>query len=173
MHTKREQLMFGYFRTFAAAGVLAAFTAPTAHADGRIIGLVDGTSIVTIDPASRKVTSTLKISGADMVAGIDVRPADGMLYGVTGDGTIVTIDPSTGQAVMKSKLSQAWKKSDTTTFDFNPAADRLRLMSAEGASWRINHCRWLAQVQGWRQDAAHHCRRLHQFPQGYQDDHPL
>ena len=39
---------------------------------------------------------------------------------------------------MKSKLSRALDASAATTFDFNPVADRLRLMSAEGVSWRIN-----------------------------------
>ena len=80
----------------------------------------------------------MNISGAGPVLGIDVRPADGMLYGVTSDGNIVTIDVASGKATMKSKLSEAWTRSAAVTFDFNPAADRLRLMSAEGVSWRIN-----------------------------------
>ena len=77
-------------------------------------------------------------SGAGPLLGIDVRPADGMLYGVTSDGNIVTIDVASGKATMKSKLSEPWMRSAAVTFDFNPAADRLRLMSAEGVSWRIN-----------------------------------
>jgi hypothetical protein len=132
--------MFGTLKTLALAGAVAASTLLTsaAHADGRIIGLVDGKTIVTIDPASKKVTSTVNISGAGPVLGIDVRPADGMLYGVTSDGNIVTIDVASGKATMKSKLSEPWTRSAAVTFDFNPVADRLRLMSAEGVSWRIN-----------------------------------
>lgn len=132
--------MFGTLKTLALAGAVAASALMTtgAHAQGRIVGLVDGKTIVTIDPASKKVTSTVNISGAGLVLGIDVRPADGMLYGVTSDGNIVTIDPASGKATMKSKLSQPWTRSAAVTFDFNPVADRLRLMSAEGVSWRIN-----------------------------------
>ena len=132
--------MLATFKTMAAAGAIAAaaLTATAAHADGRIVGLVDGKSIVTIDPASRKVASTVNIRGAGPILGIDVRPADGVLYGVTSDGNVVTIDIRSGQATMKNKLSEMWKRSAATTFDFNPAADRLRLMSAEGVSWRIN-----------------------------------
>jgi hypothetical protein len=132
--------MFGTLKTLALAGAVAASALLTsaAHADGRIIGLVDGKTIVTIDPASKKVTSTVNITGAGPVLGIDVRPADGMLYGVTSDGSIVTIDVASGKATMKSKLSDAWTRSAAVTFDFNPVADRLRLMSAEGVSWRIN-----------------------------------
>jgi hypothetical protein len=132
--------MFGTFKTLAFAGAVAASASMTtsAHAQGRIVGLVDGKTIVTIDPASKKVTSTVNVSGAGMLLGIDVRPADGMLYGVTSDGNIVTIDVASGKATMKSKLSEPWTRSAAVTFDFNPAADRLRLMSAEGVSWRIN-----------------------------------
>jgi hypothetical protein len=132
--------MFGTLKTLAVAGAVAASALMTsaAHADGRIIGLVDGKTIVTIDPASKKVVSTVNISGAGTMLGIDVRPADGMLYGVTSDGNIVTIDVATGKATMKSKLSQPWSRAAATTFDFNPVADRLRLMSSEGVSWRIN-----------------------------------
>jgi hypothetical protein len=132
--------MFGTLKTLALAGAVAvsALMTSAAHADGRIIGLVDGKTIVTIDPASKKVTSTVNISGAGPVLGIDVRPADGMLYGVTSDGSIVTIDLASGKATMKSKLSEPWARSAAVTFDFNPVADRLRLMSAEGVSWRIN-----------------------------------
>ena len=132
--------MFGTLKTLALASAVAASALMTsaAHADGRIIGLVDGKTIVTIDPASKKVVSTVNISGAGPVLGIDVRPADGMLYGVSSDGSVVTIDVASGKATMKSKLSEPWARSAAVTFDFNPVADRLRLMSAEGVSWRIN-----------------------------------
>jgi len=129
-----------HLKSFALAGALIGSLAG-AHAASAasIIGLVDGKSIVTIDPATRKVTGSADIKGASgPLLGIDVRPADGMLYGVVGDGTIVTIDPKTGQATTKSKLSEAFKGSSDVTFDFNPAADRLRLMSSDGTSLRIN-----------------------------------
>src|SRR5205085_1320345 len=98
----------------------------------------NGKIIVTIDPATRKVATKVDIKGAGTILGIDVRPADGMLYGVASDGNIVTIDAKTGQATMKSKLSESWKAGVTTTIDFNPVADRMRLMSSEGVSLRVN-----------------------------------
>jgi Domain of unknown function (DUF4394) len=131
--------MRSYLTTAALAGAVAAscFAGKAAQA-GWIIGLVDGRSIVSIDPATRKVTNRADIKGFGPILGIDVRPADGMIYGLAGDGTIVTLDPKTGQATMKSKLSEGWKAGVTTSFDFNPVADRLRLMSSEGVSFRIN-----------------------------------
>jgi len=141
--------MFGNLKTIALAGAVAAsaFVATTAQA-GSIIGLVDGKSIVTIDPASRKVTGKADIKGVGMVIGIDVRPADGMLYGVTSDGNIVTIDAKTGQATVKSKLSEMLKAGVTATVDFNPVADRLRIMGSDGTSLRVNVDDGKATVDG-------------------------
>src|SRR6516225_1898135 len=86
--------MFGKLKLLALTVALAAssFGASSAQAAGWIIGLVDGKSIVTIDPATRKVASKVDVKGAGPLLGIDVRPADGVLYGVAGDGAIVTID---------------------------------------------------------------------------------
>src|SRR4051812_15603553 len=67
--------------TLMGALAVTCFTA-SAQA-GWIIGLIDGKSIVTIDPATRKVTGKIDIKGAANVIGIDVRPADGSLYGLT------------------------------------------------------------------------------------------
>ena len=142
--------MIGNLKTLALAGVLAASAAMTtaAQGEGWIVGLVDGKSIVTIDPATRKVASTVSIRGAGPILGIDVRPADGRLYGVTSDGHLVTIDVKSGQATMRVKLSQPWMQAAATTFDFNPAADRLRLMSSDGKSLRINVDDGMVTVDG-------------------------
>jgi len=141
--------MFRTVKTFALAGAVAAsaFAATTAQA-GWIIGLVDGKSIVTIDPASRKVTGKADIRGAATIVGIDVRPADGMLYGVASDGAIVTIDVKSGQATVKSKLSEMLKAGVTATVDFNPVADRLRVMGSDGTSLRVNVDDGKATVDG-------------------------
>ena len=126
--------------TFALAGTLLVSSVLTNTAQaGSILGLVDGKRIVTIDPATRNVTGSADIKGTSgPLLGFDVRPADGMLYGVTADGSIVTIDPKTGQATAKSKIAEMIKATSDVTFDFNPASDRLRLMSSDGTSLRIN-----------------------------------
>lgn len=127
-----------HMKTAALAALTAAVCLGGAAQAGSIVGLVDGKTIVMIDPATRKVTGKTEIKGAGPILGVDVRPADGMLYGIVGDGNIVTIDPKSGEAKMKSKLSESWKQGVTTSFDFNPAADRLRLMSSDGVSLRTN-----------------------------------
>jgi hypothetical protein len=111
--------------TLAGALIASSLAANSAQAAGWIVGLVDGKSIVTIDPMSRKVASKVDVKGAASILAIDVRPADGMVYGVASDGNIVTIDVKSGQATMKSKLSEALKAGVTVTVDFNPVADRM------------------------------------------------
>jgi hypothetical protein len=125
-------------KALALAGtILAAPIFANAASAASIIGLIDGKSLVWIDPATKKVTGKADIKGASNVVGIDVRPADGMLYAVSADGGIYTVDAKSGQATMKSKISETMKGA-ITVVDFNPAADRLRVITADGANLRIN-----------------------------------
>jgi hypothetical protein len=126
-------------KALALAGtILAAPIFANAASAASIIGLIDGKSLVWIDPATKKVTGNADIKGATNVVGIDVRPADGMLYAVSADGGIYTVDAKSGQATMKSKLSETLKSGVTVTIDFNPVADRLRILTSEGTSLRVN-----------------------------------
>lgn len=121
-----------------ASALLAGTALAGPAAAASLVGLVDGTSIVLIDPQSLKVTETVKIADGGELIGIDVRPADGMLYGVTTTGSIVTVDPASGKWTEKSKLSETLKDGVTATVDFNPTADRLRIMGDDGTSLRVN-----------------------------------
>ena len=49
---------------------------------------------------------------------------------------------------MKSKLSETLKAGVTVTVDFNPAADRLRILTSEGTSLRVNVDDGKATVDG-------------------------
>jgi hypothetical protein len=121
-----------------AAGALALSLPATAQA-AQLAALWGDNTVSIIDTGKKKVTKTWKISGVNgRVVGIDVRPADGMLYGVVADGTVVTIDLASGKATMKSKLETMLPAGTMATIDFNPAADRLRLIGSEGTNLRAN-----------------------------------
>src|ERR1041385_8685800 len=136
-------------KTLALAGALiASLVASRAASAASIIGLVDGKTLVWVDPATRKVTGKADIKGAANIVGIDVRPADGMLYAVSQDGGIYTVDAKTGAATMKSKLSETLKPGVTVTVDFNPVADRLRVITSEGVNLRVNVDDGKATVDG-------------------------
>lgn len=116
-----------------------------------VFGLTeDGRMVSFRSTAPSAILSNVSISGlgaGERLLGFDVRPKDGLLYGMTSAGRIVTIDTATGAAILKATL--AADAADTsapyagvlgTAFavDFNPVADRLRVISDLGQSLRIN-----------------------------------
>lgn len=121
----------------AAAIVAGSFAFAGAASAQSIAALVGNNTIVVIDAKTRKATSTVQVKGVRLL-GIDVRPADGQLYAVTTTGQVGTIDPKTGVFTKKSDLSEKLKQGVVATIDFNPAADRLRLMASDGTSHRAN-----------------------------------
>jgi hypothetical protein len=128
--------------TLALSGASAATKAAT------LAGLQDGKTIVWIDTETKKVTGSVKLDGGASLIGIDVRPADGKLYGVTADGAIVTVDVKSGKWEKKSQLSEKLPEGAAFSVDFNPAADRLRILSSTGMSLRINVDDGKATVDG-------------------------
>lgn len=126
------------FRSMLAAG--AAFLGLTGAANATtLIALTADNMLVWIDSDTRRASAPVRISGADgRVLGIDQRPQDGRLYGVTDRGQIVTIDAMTGRAVQVSRLNMAFDSGGRAVVDFNPVANRLRLMGMNGVNLRVN-----------------------------------
>ena len=77
------------------------------------------------------------LAGDTRLIGIDHRPATGVLYGVGELGGLYTIDAGTGVA---SKVAQMSVVPSGTTFgvDFNPAVDRLRVVSDTQQNLRVD-----------------------------------
>ncbi|MFT8243912.1 DUF4394 domain-containing protein [Roseomonas sp. BN140053] len=119
----------------AAGAMLAAGGAGAAT----LVGLTADNHLVRIDTESRRAEAPVAVRGAEgRLLGIDVRPSDGKLYGVTDSNQIVTLDPGTGAATAVSRLSMPFQAGGRATVDFNPVADRLRLMGQGGMNFRIN-----------------------------------
>lgn len=116
----------------------ASGTAMTSAHAASAIGLVDASTLVMFDTEARAVSGTIAVTGVDGLAGIDIRPADNMLYGVTLSGEVVTIDMASGAATVKSTLSEKLPSYKGAIVDFNPMADRLRLMGTDGTNHRVN-----------------------------------
>jgi hypothetical protein len=77
------------------------------------------------------------LTGDTALVGIDYRVQNGRLYGVGNAGGIYTINTTNAKATKVSQLSIALRG---TFFgvDFNPAADRLRIISDTGQNLRHN-----------------------------------
>lgn len=112
--------------------------AATAVQAAPAVGLIGGNTLVMFDTETRAVSGTMDVTGVDGLAGIDIRPADSMLYGVTLAGEVVTIDTASGAATVKSTLSEKLPSYEGAIVDFNPMADRLRLMGTDGTNHRVN-----------------------------------
>lgn len=125
------------FAQIAVAGAsLAALTAAAAAAPA--VGLAGDKTLVWFDTADAKVSRSVDVDGVDMLMGIDVRPSNGMLYGIDGNGMIVTIDLDSGAATVGPELSSKLPGGVTASVNFNPVADRLRVMGSDGTNLRIN-----------------------------------
>ena len=116
-----------------------------------VLGLTTDNRLVAFDPRSpNTLTATLAITGlatGESVVGIDFRPADGQLYALTSGARIFTVDPNTGVGTLRVSLSA--DATDLTapytglvgtafSVDFNPMADRMRVIGATGQDLRIN-----------------------------------
>ena len=123
---------------FVGASLVALAIGITTAEAATLIGLTADNKLVKIDTATMTASAPMAISGTDKVLGIDVRPADGKLYGLTAVGQLVVIDPMSGTATPGSTLSEKTALGPRPVVDFNPAADRLRVIGADGTSLRIN-----------------------------------
>lgn len=117
----------------AAASLLAL----SAHA-APVVGLTGDKTLVWFDTDKPEVSKSVDVTGVDRLLGIDVRPADNKLYGVSADGTIVSIDLESGAATAGAKLSSMLPDGVSASVDFNPAADRLRVMGSDGTNLRAH-----------------------------------
>lgn len=120
----------------SASLILATLAAPAMAAT--VVGLSGENELHLIDTESWSRTGGATVSGVEgRLLGIDVRPSNGMLYGVFSDGTLATIDPQTGMATKVSQLATRLADGVTATVDFNPVADKLRVMGSDGTSLRV------------------------------------
>ena len=132
--------------------LLAAGTWDAAAAEGRdeerrrhdlsVVGLTEDGRLVSFRTRSPHNTKEIGyvsgLVGADTgIVGIDFRVQDGRLYGVGNGGGVYTIDPRTAEATFVNALTVPL---DGTAFgvDFNPAADRLRIVSDTGQNLAHN-----------------------------------
>ncbi len=108
----------------------------------RIIGLTRDQRLICFsenDPGDARTIGTITgLNGSDtFLVGIDFRVQDGNLYGVGNMGGVYIISTTNAAATFVNQLSIPL---NGTSFgvDFNPAADRLRIISNTGQNLRHN-----------------------------------
>lgn len=121
-----------------------------------VFGLSTRNQLVRFDSATPfNLTQASFISGLaanEALVGIDFRPANGMLYGVGSFGNLYTLNTANAVASYVSTItvngSPVSLNGVEFGVDFNPAADRLRLVSDLDMNLRINVATGVAIVDG-------------------------
>jgi Domain of unknown function (DUF4394) len=107
----------------------------------QVVGLTTDGRLVRFDAdtpgRTRGIGRVKGLAGDQSLVGIDYRVQDGKLYGVGNAGGIYTISAADATAAKVSQLTVALTG---TSFgvDFNPAANRLRVVSDTGQNLRHN-----------------------------------
>ncbi len=83
--------------------------------------------------ASRRSTTITGLSSGDTLVDLDVRNTDGMLYGFASSGRVYMINADTGTATADATVTGT----TLVTADFNPQANRLRVIGANDANFRL------------------------------------
>lgn len=113
---------------------------PTPDPDPKgMVALGDDNTLVRFNSANPENGNVWQAEGVDgYLLGIDVRPADGKLYGLSSEDKLYTINLSNRRATEISTLSESFESGALSGFDFNPAADALRITGSDGQNFRVN-----------------------------------
>ncbi|MBW4458648.1 MAG: DUF4394 domain-containing protein [Nodosilinea sp. WJT8-NPBG4] len=106
-----------------------------------LLGLTDDNQLVSFSTGNLAQATPLSVTGIEgSLIGIDVRPANGLIYGLTTTNQLYTLalKGNVAEATLVSTLSQPFEGGVVAGFDFNPVADRLRLVGENDQSFRIN-----------------------------------
>ena len=112
-----------------------------------LYGLTAGNSLARFDSASPGLTTTSFISGlaaGESLLGIDFRPTDGKLYAMGSSNRLYIINTATALATLvgsgrnNNPFGPPIISGVDFGFDFNPAADRIRVVGSSGQNFRLN-----------------------------------
>jgi Domain of unknown function (DUF4394) len=107
----------------------------------QVVGLTADGRLVRFDAATpgrtRSIGRLQGLAGDQSLVGIDYRVQDGKLYGVGNAGGVYTVSTADATATKVSQLTVALSGASFGV-DFNPAANRLRVVSDTGQNLRHN-----------------------------------
>lgn len=133
--------------TLAAAVCALVVSGPATAAPAVALTGGGDRSLVLFDTASPATFVGVPVTGiaaSELLDSVDVRPATGELYGVAvnggaAQGHLYKIDWGTGVATaVGAPFAFAGAAINSTSMDFNPVVDRVRLVNAAGANVRVD-----------------------------------
>jgi len=78
------------------------------------------------------------LPSGERLVGIDYRVARGELYALSATGRLYRIDPGNGKLAPVAKAGAVTLPAGSVAFDFNPVADRIRVVGADGTNLRLH-----------------------------------
>lgn len=104
--------------------------------------LTDKNELLTISAGQpTKVLHRVRLTGwdaGDALVGMDYRVAKGMLYALGRSGRLYVVDTVSGTLKPVGAAPAVALQGDALAVDFNPVADRLRVISASGQNLRLH-----------------------------------
>jgi hypothetical protein len=127
----------------ALVAILAALAAaPAADAAQLFYGVTESNRLISFASDSPgAIRTSVQISGtleSENILGLDIRPANGRLYGLGSANLLYEIDPGNGLARAVGPLFEVPIRGASYGFDFDPAADRVRVVSDSELNMRLN-----------------------------------
>jgi hypothetical protein len=139
-----------YFRArgwVAAAALGLAACAGTPEPDGplrkeTVWAVTDAAELVRFNAGQpTRLQQRLPLQGleaGDKLVGIDFRVARGVLYALSARGRLYTLDTKTGRLAPVGNGPLIALQGERFGFDFNPVADRIRVVSDTGQNLRLH-----------------------------------
>ncbi|MBC6605491.1 DUF4394 domain-containing protein [Hymenobacter sp. BT188] len=136
------------FATFSVDPV-----SPPAALTGQLMFALTGSNLISFDSSTPRVirtsTSVTNLAAGQALVGLDFRPATGELFALgynataaapTANAQLYTVNPGTGAltAVGTAQRLELGDAAARVGFDFNPAADRIRVVSTSNKNYRLN-----------------------------------
>jgi len=104
--------------------------------------VTDGRELIKFNAGQpQKVLERKAVQGlpaGESLVGIDYRVAKGVLYGVTTGGRLMTLETASGKAMAVGSSVPAVLAGTKFGVDFNPVADRVRVVSDTGLNLRLH-----------------------------------
>ena len=140
-HRSRSLIAVGAAVALGFGATVGLAGTASAASSNRALGLSSNgktLSVFNLDTAKRTngLGNVTGLSGDSKLIGIDFRVQDRRFYGVGNSGGVYVINSYTGKASKVSQLATPLDESADFAVDFNPAADRLRIISAGGQNLR-------------------------------------
>ncbi|WNO03415.1 DUF4394 domain-containing protein [Rhodoferax mekongensis] len=104
--------------------------------------VTDKLELLTINAGQpTKVLSRVMLSGlaaGDTLVGVDYRISKGVLFALSKSGRLYTVDTASGAMKAVGSTPAVALQGDAFGMDFNPVADRVRVMGASGQNLRLH-----------------------------------